>query len=239
MESNKFDNGIKETLENRRLQPSKESWNKLSQQLDSQNKKQRNKSIWFIGVAASLVGLLFVAFQFLYTKEMTPKITEIPIITQPESTVVATEITDADNAILKKTQPLENTENHSFKTTIPTIAKERMLPKENKKLVEPDEEVQKNLTLEAQKIETIVAKVNDLKNNNQTVTDHYIEALLDEAQKEIRLQKLQDQTTHVVDASLLLQQVETDLDQSFRSKVFEAIKASYTTVKTVVAQRND
>ncbi len=78
-----------------------------------------------------------------------------------------------------------------------------------------------------------------LKSKNQEVTDEVIDALLLEAQKEIRFNKSYNNSTGIVDANMLLQEVETDLDQSFRSKVFDAIKASFGTVKTVVAQRNN
>jgi len=235
MESNKFDNSIKETLENRRLQPSNDAWNKLSQRLENQNKKQTNKSIWFIGVAASLVGLLFVVFQFFNTKEITPTITEMPTVKQQEKTPIASGNAEATNTVLEESHPIKTIKKQQIKDNITSVAKKQMLEKENNHLAE----VNTNESLETQKIETILAQVNNLKNNNQTVTDAYIETLLRQAQKEIRLQKLYNQKTGIVDASLLLEQVETDLDQSFRSKVFEAIKASYTTVRTVVAQRND
>jgi len=78
-----------------------------------------------------------------------------------------------------------------------------------------------------------------LKDYNKEVTDEAIDALLLQAQKEITLKKLYNVSTRVVDADLLLQDVEADLDQSFRTKVFETLKASYNTVKTAVAQRNN
>ena len=84
-----------------------------------------------------------------------------------------------------------------------------------------------------------MAQVKNLKDKNQEVSDAAIDALLLQAQKEIRFEKLYNKTIGVVDANLLLEEVENDLDQSFRSKVFEAIKASYGTVKTAVAQRNN
>ena len=232
MESNKFDSSIKKTLENRRLQPSSDTWNKLSQRLDNQNKKQNNKAIWVIGAAASLAGLLFVAFHFFSTSQLTPTVTEQPTVKELENTPIATENTKSPNTVLKETYPMETNESQK---SITSITNQQTLPKE----IKPVEEVSKKTTFEAEKIETLVAKVNDLINNNQTVTDSYIETLLVQAQNEIKLEKFRNQKTGIVDASLLLQQVETDLDQSFRSKVFEAIKASYTTVKTVVAQRNN
>ena len=235
MEPNKFDNNIKETLKNRRLHPSKESWNKLSQRLESQNKKQNNKAIWFVAVAASLAGLLFVAFQFFNTKEITPVITDSPVIKIQENRPIASEKETVTNDGFTN----EHSKKQLLKATTKIVSEAMVLPKESQHSIKSSEEVAKSISVETQKIETIVAHVNDLKNNHQTVTSEYIEALLNQAEKEIRMQKLQNGSAKVVDASLLLQQVETDLDQSFRSKVFEAIKASYTTMKTVVAQRNN
>jgi len=40
-------------------------------------------------------------------------------------------------------------------------------------------------------------------------------------------------------ANALLESVEQELDQSFRSKVLEAIKTSYNSVKTAIATRNE
>ncbi|MCB0445367.1 MAG: hypothetical protein KDC68_06915, partial [Gelidibacter sp.] len=78
----------------------------------------------------------------------------------------------------------------------------------------------------------------DLKEKG-TISDEAIDALLNQAQKEITLQKLYNEDVKTVDANALLQDVETDLQQSFRDKVFEALQTSYDKVKTAVAQRNN
>ena len=53
------------------------------------------------------------------------------------------------------------------------------------------------------------------------------------------MQKLYNEATNKVDANALLQSVEDDLEQSFRAKVFDAIKSGYESVKTAVAERNN
>ena len=60
----KFEEHIKDKLEKRSLQPSQEAWNTLATRLEAQEKKNSNSLFWFIGIAASIVGILFVAFQF-------------------------------------------------------------------------------------------------------------------------------------------------------------------------------
>src|SRR5690606_39027733 len=99
--------------------------------------------------------------------------------------------------------------------------------------VKPTELVIKELTFEEQKIQEVVSEIQQLKENNSNVSNSEIDALLLEAQKEINLNKLYN-NKGLVDATMLLQEVEADLDQSFRSKVFEALKDSYGTVKSAV-----
>ena len=59
------------------------------------------------------------------------------------------------------------------------------------------------------------------------------------ASKELFKDKLQKEAFKTVDASALLLSVEEDMGQSFRSKVFDALKGGYETVKTAVAERNN
>ena len=60
MEPNKFENNIKDKLEKRTLKPSENAWNTLSEHLDTQVEKRNNKPYWWLGIAASVIGILFV-----------------------------------------------------------------------------------------------------------------------------------------------------------------------------------
>ena len=95
------------------------------------------------------------------------------------------------------------------------------------------------MSFEDLKLKEVVAKVEALKKEQSTVSDAEINALLDRAQKEIALHKLYNEATNKVDAMALLQDVEADLEQSFRARAFKAIKAGYHYVKTSVAERNN
>lgn len=256
----KFENNIKEKLDERRLQPSANAWTKLSERLD-ENKKRSNKPFWWFGIAASIVGLTFVAFQFLKSDievDNTPKVVVTPEVIKQDDISTGSITVDkiaSDNAEnieevseeikLKK----EETPNQIKKETPiikpdllkenTVIAKENDIPEEINESIEIVKTIPKNLTIEEQKIQDVVAQIKILKTKNTIVTNEAIDALLAEAQREIALEELYNHTTGVVDADLLLQDVETELDQSFRNKVLEALKASYSSVKTAVAQRND
>jgi hypothetical protein len=68
-----------------------------------------------------------------------------------------------------------------------------------------------------------------------TGIDTEIDALLSEAQ----LQMDSDKIKRSVNANSLLQDVEADLEQSFRDKVFESIKTNFKKVRTAVVDRNN
>jgi len=84
-----------------------------------------------------------------------------------------------------------------------------------------------------------VAQINAINANGIKVTDAEIDSLLKKAQKEILSNRLYNGNTRTVDAKVLLQDVEDDLQQSFRTKVFEALQSGYESVRTAVAQRNN
>ena len=56
----KFEENIKNKLEKRTINPSEDSWAKLSNKLDEQEGKSNKKIVWWIGIAASLVGVFLV-----------------------------------------------------------------------------------------------------------------------------------------------------------------------------------
>ena len=106
----------------------------------------------------------------------------------------------------------------------------------------PTTKIEKQVELssfEDQKVVEIVAQISELKKNNKSVSNDEIETLLLQAQKEISFQKLLDKDTKTVNADVLLYQVESEINKSFRDKVFEELKIQFNSVKNAVAQRND
>ncbi|XCF05162.1 hypothetical protein ABI125_10545 [Tamlana crocina] len=242
----KYEEELKNKLEKRSLQPSKQAWEKLSNRLDNEQKPNNNKLYWWLGVAASIVGVAFVATPFFSTNstiEKEQKIVTTPKTEQndilPNNNIEDVKMVDTQKPEPKpmKTQPAEKTTTITpdFNNTQTEIVS---VPEKSNTKVLDKPSINSSLTFEEQKIQDVVAQVHELK-QTQEVTDADIDALLKIAEREIKLNRIIDKNTGVVDANALLQGVEAELDQSFRTKVFEAIKASYNTVKTAVAQRND
>lgn len=66
----KFEENIREKLQERELQPSKEAWNKLAATLEKEPQKKNNRRLWMT-VAAGLVGVLVVVSLLLDSKNNT------------------------------------------------------------------------------------------------------------------------------------------------------------------------
>ena len=252
----KFEENIKGKLDKRTLKPSDEAWNKLSMRLDGQEKKGSNRSVWWIGLAASIVGVLFVVSQFLNdkpTQDILPQVVDTPEVETLIEQARKTPIVGGDIIRNKEVEDIKTPKKLEFKKPKSAVAiTSEVIVTEDKVVVQkniiPELKMEinksiaiesKKLTFEEETIQDVVAKIQKLQGRDKEVTDEAIDALLLQAQKEIALKKLYNVSPRVVDANLLLQDVEADLDQSFRTKVFETLKASYNTVKTAVAQRNN
>ena len=60
----KFEDDFREKLEKRHIAPSGKAWEKLSERLDAEEGSSRKLNFWWIGMAASIIGIAFFAFQY-------------------------------------------------------------------------------------------------------------------------------------------------------------------------------
>ncbi|MEZ4792703.1 MAG: hypothetical protein R2783_04345 [Gelidibacter sp.] len=249
---------MRDKLEKRRLQPSPESWANLSNRLDAEQKNKSRSLFWWFGIAASIVGIVFVTAMYFNNTSFennTPTVvdTKDNVIQKEEiqktgfkkEEVAVEDIVPIENS-LNKTEQKSNTKRNLSKKSQPfnlvpheeTVAQVQH-PFSEKSMDKVSEIKTSELTFEEQKVQEMVAQINDLKSKGNAVTDTEIDSLLKRAQKEILSNRLYNETTRTVNANALLQDVEADLQQSFRSKVFEALQSGYESVKTAVAQRNN
>jgi hypothetical protein len=70
------------------------------------------------------------------------------------------------------------------------------------------------------------------------VTDAELDSLLRNAQEAIVREQLFN-TDKTVNAIALLTEVEDELDQSFRTQIFQSLKTGFLKVRTAVADRNN
>ncbi|RPD96449.1 hypothetical protein EGM88_08760 [Aureibaculum marinum] len=253
MELNKFEQHIKKELNQREIQPSDNAWDKISKRLDSPKKKKKSSYLW-LGIAASFAGLLIIST--IYFNYDTTRTDDTNILVKTNKENIET-IENESKPLLEKTQEVkvatieidkgktnskvnENEEvekpgkviDQSLKNDTNTIA-----------LVQPTLEV--NIETNAinkeellqQKIAEVVAKVDQLEQNEKTLTDVEVDSLILQAQKEILQNKLFRQD-HSVDAMALLNEVEGELERPLKDKLFDLLKKGMLETKNALADSN-
>ncbi|TRZ44373.1 hypothetical protein [Robertkochia solimangrovi] len=243
MEQHNSDKKIREVLESRKVSPSSESWGKLSEMLDTAEESPKKKTFPWIRIAAAVIVLLGagtlwminsggeavvvpVVHQEAKPESVVPelttpvkKLTEVPV---PESSVAAT---PAGKAV----EPLKR-----------VVERKSVIAEGNPEIFETQEaiaetRIQETFTAEELAIASAAESIRQ-KQMEGEVTDAEIDALLLEAQR-----KLYGDTiikNNKVDAMALLDEVEFELDRSFKDKVFEALRKGYQKVKTAVANHD-
>jgi len=256
MEPIKFEDNIREKLQEREIAPSKISWEKLAAQIDTTSQKRTNKSLWF-AIAASFIGMIIIA-SFLFKDEIIPTQNTPEIVSEPIQTEILNPVENNNSIVVVKEEQINEKKSKTiaekdFKNNPSIINKETIDTNKDLKTSNTNEAISnesidviedtivteindEELFLNT-KVDEIVAQVQALNENNNSVTAQEIDALLLAAQKEIQSQRIF--TNKKVDATALLDVVESEMETTFRDKVFEALGDGFEKVRTAVVERNN
>lgn len=241
-----LEENIRDKMRSRELQPSAGAWEKLAAQLEEEP-KVRSMRGWYY-VAASVVALLMLGTIFYNQND---------IKVEPQIGVEEVEVNpindEKDRLIpqLKENSSLaiENTINEEMETDIAVSVKDPKTarPKSTNRqteiidvltddggLEDLDDEVDRLLN---QKVQEVASTIQSLQDEKGDVTIQEVEALLDNARREIFLERTLKNSQ--VDATALLQEVEWELDKSFYDKVFETLGDGFKRIATAYTERND
>ena len=84
MAPNKLEDRIREQLQEREIQPSKEAWSKMEARLGTASAPRSNKKVWY-AIAAAFAGLAVLATFFFSDTNTTTEVVEEDSKTQIES----------------------------------------------------------------------------------------------------------------------------------------------------------
>ncbi|APU10692.1 hypothetical protein A5M85_10495 [Cellulophaga lytica] len=247
----KFEEHLKDKLKDREITPSSNAWSKVAAGLESQPINKKNKKPAYFAIAACLVGLLIASVWFFNTAEPSnnsPQVVDTDkvddskksilktktIFKEENTTVVASKevtIKEEKNTVIKQEAKI-NTPENQFKR--PEQTKIAAYEKTNKqlKINQPEK------TIIDAKLNVVMEKLALLEENNIAVTDAEVDSLLRNAQQEILAEKA-IKAGMSVDAMALLIEAESELDVSFRDKIFDNLKRRYLKLKTAVAARTN
>ncbi len=260
----KLENHIREKLQDREIETSKDSWKKLQKQLEITPKKRFNKSWMYL--AASIVGVIIISSLLLNSNQvsMDPSKNiveinkEINIQDANQYELVSIEEIKPNNALenenLKEvpkesknqliekninTQEIQNEVIASTTPKTPSSTKNEVNDKGIAAVVtKENKEINEEEKFINLKVEEVVAQINDLNKSSKSVTEEEINSLLAKAQQEIQTKKLLI-NDNKVNAVELLSIVEGEMETSFRDRVFEALGDGYEKVRTAVVERNN
>ncbi|WP_017497034.1 hypothetical protein [Flavobacterium sp. WG21] len=241
MEPNNFEKDFREKLNQRKIEPSDKAWDRLDAMLSVAEEKktialssrQAGKKKWMY-VAASIVGFLLVGMFFFNQKkntDVTPK--DIIVVkedakkdsvVQPAlDTNIAVEEAVAvseEKAIKKSVQQEEHQESKSNK----------IITNKSNAIAESSIIIKNNPEKQSINLQPLMAK------NPEKET---VDQLLGTAEKVIVAENAVKPKSKVkINANDLLQQVDGELEQSFREKVITKVNKNYQTVKVALANRN-
>ena len=222
MEQHKLEKQFKEKLNSREIKPSEMAWDKLDSMLSSAEKPKR-KFTWLY-IAASFIGFLLVSTVFLNQKENTIDIKKNDVVIE---NIVQKDSSKTEIKILK-TEP-------DFSKTI--------LKSETKPLVQTQKKSKSNVENSIFKTqENAVAKIQPnnqkekIASNGNTIPEN-IDSLLASVEKK---SKSEFKTSSVkINSTDLLNQVDGELQLSFREKALNTITQKYKEAKEALVNRNN
>lgn len=251
----KLEEHIREQLQEREISPRSEAWDKLDAALGTNQKRNTTSWYWY-AVAASVVGIMVATTVFWNESDTNPSPAivinqeEIPT-TKPEETLyeksvisepsekavdVASEIQMPSGRKATKTSSpspeAENSGNRATKLTPSAIDL-----KKTETVVAAQNKMEEALVND--KIAQVVTQVQRLATENTNVTAEQIDALLTSAQRDLNTQRLLASPAGTVNPTALLEDVELELERSFRDKVFDALGDGFQAIRTAVAERNN
>jgi hypothetical protein len=249
----KFEEHIREKLQERELPPSKTAWDKLEAQLESHDDNRGGRFHW-LSIAAALAAL-FVIGSLVYNP--VPSTTEMLVEESPSEgleqvktiEIIPQELSGEDVASEELIPEAIISEKKVFKKSLQVQKEQQDQNKKSIAMVEIDK-VEKDPTqntsiiknensFENSKIDEVVAQVKEIQKANNSISVDEVEALLIAAQRDIKKQRFLDESTQKVDAAALLLDVEFELERGFRDKVFDALGEGFQKIRTAVTERNN
>lgn len=238
MEQDKMDKHIQEKLNSRTIEPSRDLWNRIEDNLE-QEKPKKNNRYWYAAVAVAVV--LLVLFNSVDTGNVSKEQPVQEVVNEENNeekiqqsieriSIENDEVVQEALAVETDKEVIKQQQKNSVKPN--KINKEQLVVEENTQIASVD--IPKNLdTLNKQK--EIITDTN-LKVAVTEVLDDEIESLLKKAQNNINSDELLQKNIRI-NATALLLDVETELESPFKDKVLKAIRKGVRKAETVVVDR--
>lgn len=234
MEPNNFEKDFREKLNNREIEPSNKAWDRLDAMLSVAEQKQpekKSKRKWLY-IAASFIGFLLLGTFFFNQSKNT--------IETPKTVIVEKEIQKESitNPVVNDIDSMKTEVASSEKNVEKTTTKQERINNQtlNNKLKNESNQVAES---------SIIIKnnqSNQSSNNSPEIAEtpkkENVDQLLQTAENKVVAENPTKKAKVRVNASDLLNQVDGELELSFREKMITKVNKNFQEVKVAVTNRN-
>jgi hypothetical protein len=230
MEQHKLEKQFKEKLDNREINPSDAAWDRLDAMLsvaesstDKNTKQKPKRKLIWLYVAASILGILFVGNLILNPKET--------LIQNPEN-----------NVVIGKQSPKEKSKTENKSQTKQLNYSKTISKQETKPLVQRAKNEKTNIDSQIIKTQEEVVAQSQPNNQNESIVQYKssISTNIDSLLASVDKPDLEVKKSGIkINSSALLQQVDGEVQLSFREKALNTITKKYKEAKEALANRNN
>lgn len=242
MGKNRFDSHIKQKFDSRKITPNTEVWSRIAIEVLHTSKQQVSISGYFsknwTRYAAVLVVLLLASWPVYKGVINTTEV----VVLAPTSAVDSVQVSPIKKQIEFESE-VKLVERNLQKNTVTAPAAVHSSVKEISIMATLDTEEKADVIpvllddVIASNIAMVLEETNALLAANNEVTDAEIDSLLRSAEARVYLERKLNVSSKT-DALTLLNEVEMELDASFREQLFNTLKSGFLKARTALADRN-
>lgn len=237
MEPNNFEKDFRDKLNERKIEPSNKAWDRLDAMLSvAEENKPKKKSKKWLYIAASFIGFLLVGTLFFNPNK---KSVEMPenVITEKElekETIVKPMVNKIDPArneiaVSDKSSKEMVVKQHKNNPEASGSISDKTIKNESNQIAESSVIIKNNHQKQSQNNQTGIAETSKKENVDQ---------LLEIAENKVLAQNQAKKAKVKINASDLLNQVDGELELSFREKMITKVNKNFQEVKVALSNRN-
>jgi len=243
MEPNNFEKDFRDKLNERKIEPSNKAWDRLDAMLSvaeenkpitiDSNKKSKRK--WFY-IAASFIGFLLLGTLFFNQNKNTVEVPKAVVVEKEiqKESVTKPAVNNVDS-IKTETTIAEGT---SRQVSEKALAKQEKI---NNQILNKTNKNESNQIAES----SIIIKNNQEKQSasnqvliNENAKNSNVDQLLETAENKVLAESSTKKAKVKINASDLLNQVDGELELSFREKMITKVNKNFQDVKVALSNRN-
>ena len=244
MAQNKLENQIKEKLNSREIQPSAQAWDRLDAMLTIAEEKKTKRSFFsykFIGIAASVLVFVTLGVFFFNQKEIEKQSDRNVVTKEVEKDTIND--TNTKNVFPNPVKEQINdvvvsSEKPKINIQQPRTNNKKSIINQKTTAINQFVENQSQVVVNQNQVQPQKDGVIAIKEKENLKTEIKSDEQLFKSLDKVALNATTKKSALKVDAKSLLNQVDGELDLTFREKVINSINKNYKNVKVAVSNRN-